>query len=415
MRNINAPNIAGSMEKVLQPEQMNLLKHASLVSNESIDIYLVGGTVRDILLLQPPRDIDLMFTGDNQNAPEKICSSMKAKFIQRSEFGTWKLQKNDLVIDLSVSRKESYSYPGALPDVISGNFEEDLARRDFSINAMAVSLNHDSWGNLLDPFNGDRDIRKRIIRVLHPKSFMDDATRILRAIRYAKRMGFKLENETEEILRRDIQQLNTIGSDRVRNELQLIFREGMVAQILEYAQKLGVLLGIHPNIKLEYSTLLKLQTAPVLPICESELRTLACFVFSCTNNSVTSLIERLNMNSTWSKICRDVVQLRQLFGVLSQQEISKSKVHAILNHIHPAAIKGCIISAQNHGVVHTLQMYLNELRYVKPILTGHDLISLGLPKGPLIGNMLENLLKAKLDGLLPSKAKEEIFVKKHLS
>ena len=143
----------------------------------------------------------------------------------RSPFGTAKLRAGGIEMDLAAARTETYAHPRALPTVAPGDIDRDLARRDFSINAMAVSLGTETWGELRDPFEGRRDLDRGVVRVLHEGSFIDDATRILRAVRYAGRMGFRLEAETERLLKRDLAQLGGIGGDRVRRELARVFSE----------------------------------------------------------------------------------------------------------------------------------------------------------------------------------------------
>ena len=150
-------------------------------------------------------------------------------------------------LDLVMARRESYAAPGALPTVEPGSLADDLARRDFSINAMAVSLSAESWGDLTDPFDGAGDLERRIIRVLHPSSFRDDATRLFRAARYAGRLGFGLEPETERLAREGAGFIDTISGDRVRRELERIFEEPRAADILRDSGRPGPAPGDTPG------------------------------------------------------------------------------------------------------------------------------------------------------------------------
>ena len=147
-------------------------------------------------------------------------------------FGTAKLRIGGVSLDLVMARRETYAEPGALPAVAPGSLSDDLARRDFSINAMAVSLSAESWGHLVDPFDGAGDLKRRLVKVLHPGSFRDDATRLFRAARYAGRLGFDLEPETERLAREGAAYVDTISGDRVRHELERIFEEPRAADIL---------------------------------------------------------------------------------------------------------------------------------------------------------------------------------------
>ena len=150
-----------------------------------------------------------------------------------SAFGTWSLTVQGVDVDLATARRETYERPGALPTVIPGTVEDDLARRDFSINAMAISLGEDSWGYLLDPHGGSTDLERGVIRVLHDRSFEDDATRIFRAIRYACRLDFRLESCTATLLERSLPYVSTISPDRVRHEIERIFREPRASDMIE--------------------------------------------------------------------------------------------------------------------------------------------------------------------------------------
>ena len=166
-----------------------------------------------------------------------------------SQFGTAKLRVGGVSLDLVMARRESYAAPGALPTVEPGSLADDLARRDFSINSMAVSLSAESWGDLTDPFDGAGDLERRVVRVLHPGSFRDDATRLFRAARYAGRLGFGLEPETERLAREGAGFIDTISGDRVRHELERIFEEPRAADILRIADGLGLLRAIHPALR----------------------------------------------------------------------------------------------------------------------------------------------------------------------
>ena len=157
---------------------------------------LVGGSVRDVLADAPLTDLDIMASGNAERLVESICDRRNATVRKASVFGTWSLTVQGIDVDLATARRETYERPGALPTVIPGTVEDDLARRDFSINAMAISLGEDSWGYLLDPHGGSTDLECGVIRVLHDRSFEDDATRIFRAIRYACRLDFRLESCT---------------------------------------------------------------------------------------------------------------------------------------------------------------------------------------------------------------------------
>ena len=240
-------NVSDRLEQRLAGVRLSVLRELSqLATGLGIDLYLVGGSVRDVLADAPLTDIDIMATGNPERLVESIRGRGDGNVRKASAFGTWSLTIQGVDVDLATARRETYERPGALPTVIPGTVEDDLARRDFSINAMAISLGESSWGTLLDPHDGVTDLSRAVIRVLHDRSFEDDATRILRAIRYACRLDFGLESCTATLLERGLPYVSRISPDRVRHEIERIFEEPRAGDMIEMAGKLGVLAAIHP-------------------------------------------------------------------------------------------------------------------------------------------------------------------------
>ena len=229
-------NVGYLLEERVSPDMLGAVRAVALAAARlRLPLYLVGGTVRDILLSTAVSDLDLTVVGDGPDAVDRLAQRLDGRVLARSQFGTMKVDVAGTVIDLALARTESYSRPGALPEVTAGGIEQDLTRRDFSINAMAVSLG-DRFGEVIDPFGGRSDLGARLIRVLHPRSFVDDATRILRAARYAARLGFELEAATAELFQSGLRYMETISGDRVRNELERCFTERDAGRALLMAQ-----------------------------------------------------------------------------------------------------------------------------------------------------------------------------------
>ena len=408
-------NVAPIMERRLAPSQLHTLRLAfSASERHGVEPFLVGGTVRDLLLGGQPADLDLSVVGGTPEFVDALAHELDAQIVARSQFGTSKLKIGDTVIDLATARKESYAHPGALPTVSPGSIQEDLARRDFSINAMAVSLSSQMWGDLLDPFNGQRDLQDGLIRVLHAGSFVDDATRILRAIRYAQRLGFRLEPATEELIRRDLIHLDNIKGDRIRHELERIFCEQRVAPILEAARELGVLTAIYPPLTVGDSMLAKLQKVGPAPANENALLCISLLAFSLPTGDEAGLIARLNMDTRWAKVVRDTVSIRDVSHELNSPRLRPSQLYYLLDGLDAMAIRGCAIATDEPLVAQRLGLYQEELRHVKPYLNGDDLIALGVPEGPMVGKLLAEILSARLDGLLSSVEEERQFVTRRL-
>jgi tRNA nucleotidyltransferase (CCA-adding enzyme) len=176
-------------------------------------------------------------------------------------FNTAKIVLDEWTIDIAMARTEKYAKPGALPVVTPGTLKTDLFRRDFTVNAMAICLTPDNYGELIDLYGGMQDLDRQLIRVLHKNSFVDDATRIWRAIRYAQRLGFQIEPGTLKLLKKDIPQLKTVGGYRLRRELELVLKEKEPEKALLRADKLAVLKQLHPSLKADQWLVSKFRAA----------------------------------------------------------------------------------------------------------------------------------------------------------
>ena len=237
------------LEAGLPSGKLELLRSAGRIArDEGVPMYLVGGSVRDMLLGRPIEDIDLVVVGDAETMAYVVAKRLSGQVVSRSQFSTAKVKVDGESLDLVTARTERYSRPGALPQIAHGTIEEDLARRDFSINAMAVPLHLEAKGGPLDLFNGKEDLQRGLVRVLHEGSFADDATRILRAVRYEQRLGFRLEERTEALLIENLPMLDTISGDRLLREIQRWLAEKDSSRILLRAEELGVMAALYPAL-----------------------------------------------------------------------------------------------------------------------------------------------------------------------
>ncbi len=205
--------------------------------------YIVGGVVRDILLGKEVWDLDFVVEGDAIKVAQELARRHGVEVHPFPEFGTAHLKVGALKVEFATARRETYPRPGAYPKVERASLKEDLIRRDFTINAMALSVNPDDFGTLIDYFGGVRDLKDRIIRVLHPVSFIEDPVRILRALRFAGRLGFKLSKSTERLLRQAVNLglLEEAPRGRITNEIRLALREERLLEILALYRKYKVL------------------------------------------------------------------------------------------------------------------------------------------------------------------------------
>jgi len=380
------------------------------------NLYLVGGVVRDLLLGKANFDLDLVLEGDAINLAQQLHQPEAMKLTTHPHFGTAKLQWDRWSVDLTSARSETYPKPGALPRVKPGSIESDLFRRDFTINAMAVSLNPDRYGELVDLYRGRDDLEHKLIRILHEKSFVDDATRIWRALRYEQRLDFQLEADTMKLLQRDIPRLDTISGDRIRYELECIFKEELPEKVLRRAGELGVLAKLQPSLKGDGGLAEKFKKAR--QISSPDLPSIALYLslwFHHLNSAeIEGLISHLRLPKRVAQPLSDTIKLKAKLGSLADPGLKPSRVYSLLHGYSPIALSANWLAAESPTPCRHLKLFQDKLRYVKPALTGNDLIKMGLPPGPKIKTILDRLHEARLDGKVTSKQGEVELAKQWL-
>ena len=376
-----------------------------------VRVHLVGGSVRDLLLGRTPAELDLAASGEVADPVRSLVESFGGAATAESQFGTAKVRVGGVEFDVARARRETYARPGALPTVtFTNSIEEDLPRRDFTIHAMAVSLNRGDVGKVLDPLGGQRDLAEGRVRVLHPRSFEDDPTRILRAVRYAGRLGFEIKGETARLLAAGLRWLDSVSGDRIRRELERTVAEERLADILELAESLGVLGAIHQSLSLTAGLAVRLREASAasLPVL---LGALASKASDTTRNS---LVRRLGLAPGSARTVRDIGKVGSRLDGLSGDSLRAREVYRLLEDVHAGAIEGWSLAHENAVVRRRLADYLHRMRGVTPMLDGRSIIALGVEEGPAVGEMLRALLMARLDGAVSSREDEESFVRRSL-
>jgi tRNA nucleotidyltransferase (CCA-adding enzyme) len=402
-------NLSSRLEKYLPLPVLALIKIAGREASElGQELYIVGGVVRDLFLGRANFDFDLVVEGEAIKLARKMAKDSQAKLTVHSRFGTAKLNYPGFSLDLATARSETYSNPGALPTVKPGSLKDDLIRRDFSINAMALHLNPQRFGELIDLYHGKDDLQRVLIRILHPKSFIDDATRILRAIRYEQRLGFKLEAETEKLLRHDVAMLDTISGDRTRHELELILKEDEPERAIRRAEELGVLSQLHPSLKGNVRLSKMFAKARQIGKLTSLSTIYLCLlIYNLTEKANEQFISRLNFSKSPSQPMRQTLQLKAQLHNLTNPKLKPSDIYQLLHGYSAPAIQANALAAESPIASQHLHLYLTKLRSVKPILNGEDLKKMGIPAGPKIGEVLSALHKAKLNGEVGTRKDEE--------
>lgn len=430
-------NLTRQIEKQLPAELVDFLKSAGdIAASNGWRLYIVGGGVRDLLLGRITVDLDLVVEGDAVTLAQRLADMKQGKVVGHSRFGTATLRWDDRRIDLATARTETYTHPGALPTVRPGSLKDDLFRRDFTINAMAIELSPGRWGQLSDLYGGRDDLKRRLIRILHENSFVDDATRIWRAIRYEQRLDFKIEADTLGLLKRDLSYLDTISGDRIRHELELALKEEYPEKALRRAGELGVLSKLHPGLKGDGWLEKKFEAArqasaperlsALDPLAREILAEMtgrqesapsvgiyfALLTYRLTNRAVEELIGYLRPGRELTKMLRDMAAIKGSLRALAQPKLRPSRIHSLLGNFSPAAIAALSGATDSEPVRGHIQSYLSRLRYVRPALTGEELKRLGIPAGPQIRMVLRKLLEARLDGKVKSREEEERLVRR---
>ena len=373
---------------------------------EALAIYLVGGSVRDLLLNRPTLDVDLTLEGDAPALARRVAIGLgDVRCIVHSAFGTATLKGADFRLDVATARVETYERPGALPSVRPGSLQDDLFRRDFTVNAMALALTGDQRGAITDPFNGKSDLQAGLLRVLHEASFRDDATRILRAARYGSRLSFRLESNTMRWLRRDVAYLEAISGPRIREELARLWREPQPERILLRLNELGALQAIHPTLSLDGSQAEAFAKLREIHATPSHTVYLALLAWEASRPEAMVLATRLALNKRETEAVRAVPKVRALERALSA-EVRPSLAVKLLSPF-PSATVWALAAAGQEVARQQASRYLHRWRYLKPSLDGHAILALGAIPGPQVGQVLRRLKAAKLDGEVRSRRDEE--------
>ncbi len=401
-------NLASRMNKYLPSELVAFLKtFGYTAAKQKQDIYLVGGAVRDLLLGLSHLDLDLVIEGD----AIKLAKSLRfnrIKITTHPAFGTVTIKWNHWSVDIATARSEIYPHPGALPEVTPSTINKDLFRRDFTINSMAVSLNPENYGDLIDPYRGLPDLKNKLIRIMHEQSFIDDATRIWRAIRYEQRLNFTIEKDTLQCLKRDINMLENISGDRIRHELELVLQEKRPEKAIHRADELNILSKLNSNLSGNSWLSDKFSEAREMGLTEHSLTTvyLALLVYHLNGEALIQFTTSLHMKKSLSQILKETIVLRENLPKLAKTDVTASEVYFTLNDYSVLAIIANSIATESISIKRHIDNYINRLCHLKPRLNGDDLKRMGIIQGPEIKTILHLLHAAKLDGKVITKQGE---------
>jgi tRNA nucleotidyltransferase (CCA-adding enzyme) len=377
--------------------------------------YLVGGTPRDLMLGRELRaDLDLVVEGDATHLAQALAKSAGGRVLGHAKFGTAKWYVRGRQLDLVSARSETYARPGALPDVGPGTLQDDLRRRDFSINTLAIDVAPDRWGRLLDLHAGLDDLASGHIRPLYDDSFADDPTRLIRAVRLEQRLGFVIRPAVEELMARGRPILASISGQRRRDQLLAVFEELEPEPVLLRLEQLGILRSVHPGLTLKPDVIRSLrqlrQCLPEWPDHHPHARPsdyMAVWLSELPGPSQQSVMRELHLSRAQQRLTSGLHHLRQLETHLANASPTPSRIDQLLaaTSAHAQRLAFCVF--EQTTARQQLVAYHTIYRHVRPELDGHALRGLGLTPGPDYARILAELRSARLDGRVKSRREEE--------
>jgi tRNA nucleotidyltransferase (CCA-adding enzyme) len=361
--------------------------------------YLVGGAVRDLLRGANAVDLDIAVEGDARSVARALVERLGGQAREHQRFGTATVHAGDLVFDLATTRTETYAEPGALPAVAPAGLSEDLRRRDFTVNAMAVALSGDDLGHLYDPCGGLTDLKAGTIRILHAASFLDDPTRLLRAVRYETRLGFRMDEDSEIAARAAIAEeaMSTISGPRVRDELIDLLAEPEVAAGVLRMRDLGLDRALDRALDPDPELVASASLGAVAIGANRALAALAALCASAPKE-LDLWLAGLHLDARErDAVSRAARVADRLARALRKHEHTPSELRALLGGEPPEALALALaLRAPSEPVLR----WVTELSRVRLEIGGADLLAAGIPEGPAIGQALEETLRRKLDGLV---------------
>ena len=437
-------NYGALIQKALPPCRLALLmKIIEISKQEPRALYVVGGFVRDLVLQRPSQDFDIVVEGDAVKLAQSLAGQLGGRVIAHRRFGTAKWQIKDVraslekalccnesdyctlpeALDLISARTEFYDHPTALPVVESSSIKQDLHRRDFTINTLALRLDGSHFGELQDYWGGLEDLKKKQVKVLHSLSFVDDPTRLLRAVRFEQRFGFQIETRTLQLMLEARENLHQVSGDRIRHELDLVFKESDPCKVLERLMELKLLEAIHPDLYWEPTW-----SIPVNTVLNKKIESPWNLVAPSVSIPVVTAIIYLIWFSHLSQKSALAVGRRLHFsnGLLDALQTSSdllSRVEELKNmspseftemlKTTPEFVLYSVYTLEDDSVLHEkLINLITRWRSLEPHTTGEELKIKGIPPGPRYAKILRELKSAWLDGKIRDQQQERDLLEK---
>ncbi len=418
--------VGGLMRERLPREVVAVLEELGAIADEmGFSVYLVGGSVRDIFLRRDNLDLDVVVEGDGTEFAKRVARGRgDVRVRTHTKFKTAKLIfGHGLVIDVATARLEYYQAPASLPIVELSSLKLDLYRRDFTINTLAVALNQKSFGRLIDFFDGMRDIKDKAIRVLHNLSFVEDPTRVLRAVRFEQRFGFKIGKFTEGLIKNavKIEAFSRLSPTRLFGEFRQMMEEERARDCILRLDELKLLTQFHPHLRLEAKALELLEEVEEalawyrLSFLDRPLRQWVVYFLALADQlrrpQAEQLMDRLGMTGKLKgEINQNGSAALAALNQLQRSQHRPSQVHALLTPLGPEYLLFIMAKATREWAKRAVSNYLTRDSRARQLICGDDLIEMGFVPGPLFRRILDRVLDARLDGEVESKEDERRLV-----
>jgi tRNA nucleotidyltransferase (CCA-adding enzyme) len=446
-----ATEISQRLTEALPPPLLHLLREAGRVAaQQGALLFIVGGFVRDLLhnpnlgLEVSYPDIDLVAEGDAIRLARQLAQQYGGQVRSHRRFGTAKWLIDDShqlanscppaasgspahdvplppALDFVTARTEFYEHPSALPEVERSSIKQDLYRRDFTINTLAIQLSPDHYGDLLDFYGGENDLRQGLIRVLHSLSFVEDPTRMLRAVRLEQRMGFRIEARTAELLDHALDLLDRVSGERIYHELHLIFQDTEPEPALRRLDELGILKQVHPDLCADNWVIRRitamrtgLNDTPWATTPLTDVHYLGLLTFRLSDRALQQVVVRLRIRAADASVLRQVQTLKSRLPQI-QQTLRPSQIYRYLESFTSESLLIGWLGTEDETARAQIGQFQRELRGIDPIIDGHYLRrELDLRPGPIYRRILDDLRAARLDGQVVTLADERAWVERWL-
>jgi len=423
-------NISNFMKERLAPSLLNLLQEIGRTASDlGSDAYVVGGFVRDLFLYRSNEDIDIVIEGDGIAFAKKFAAQKGARVHAYAKFGTAVIIFSDgFKIDVASARLEYYKFPAALPIVETSSIKLDLFRRDFTVNTLAIQLNPQNFSILIDFFSAQKDIKEKVLRVLHNLSFVEDPTRVFRALRFEQRFGFTIGKLTAGLIENAVKMdfFKRLSGRRVFTELRLILEEDNPAPAIIRLQDYNLLRVIHPSIIIDNNLISMLNSArkviawhDLLFLEESYIKWSIYFmalIRNCDRKTSQDICRRLELAPRYRKIfTRERFQAeRTLYWLEKNSRLDNSTLYEKLSGLRIEMILYLMVCTRLKRIKRAISYYVTNLRDVSISVTGKDLMEMGLEPGPVYKKIMTAVLQARLNGGLETRSDELRFVEKYL-